>query len=148
MNPSDLAECFSVVDDMSGPDYRASSVGWHPDGKMEEMASPELRYILVRAACTTDAVAGAEAGEEAEAASSPAGSIQGFTSLMPTFEDVMLTCFVANEAARAFYRKMGFDVDVSSPRERKLRSGKRSTAEYVILSRSVVARKRSSKVPD
>lgn len=39
---------------------------WQPDKKVKEMHSGDLRYILVKDA---------------------AGTIQGFTSLMPTFEE-------------------------------------------------------------
>jgi hypothetical protein len=67
-------ECFALVDKTSGPDYRSSSVGWHPAAKRKEMKSPELRYILVL-------------DEE--------GCVKGFTSMMPTFEygDPVVYCY-------------------------------------------------------
>ncbi len=48
---------------------------------------------------------------------------------------VMLTCFKRNEGGMRFYDRLGFSVDASSPRDRRLRSGKVVTTDYVILSR-------------
>ncbi|KAJ4164447.1 hypothetical protein LMH87_006123 [Akanthomyces muscarius] len=53
---------------------------------------------------------------------------------IPTLEKTMLTCFVSNAHARRFYEKLGFDVDQSSPRPRRLRD-KVIEPEYVILCR-------------
>lgn len=58
----------------------------------------------------------------------------------PSVDKAMLTCFTANHKARQFYGRMGFVVDPSSPRDRKLRSGTRVTADYVILSCDVTRR--------
>ncbi|KAI1065798.1 hypothetical protein LB507_000140 [Fusarium sp. FIESC RH6] len=66
MSDEDLEACYNLVDETSGADYRNSSLGWHPSVKKKEMRSPDLRYILVKD------------GE---------GSIKGFTSFMPTFEN-------------------------------------------------------------
>ena len=66
MSDEDLEACYNLVDETSGADYRNSSLGWHPSVKKKEMRSPDLRYILVK-------------DEE--------GSIKGFTSFMPTFEN-------------------------------------------------------------
>jgi N-alpha-acetyltransferase 40 len=62
----DLQACFDLVEETSRHDYEPSSVGWKPTRKMAEMKSAELRYILVKDA---------------------RGSIRGFTSLMPTYEE-------------------------------------------------------------
>jgi hypothetical protein len=66
MRDDELEACFDLVDETSGEDYRNSSLGWHPAMKRREMRSPDLRYILVKD------------GD---------GKINGFTSLMPTFEN-------------------------------------------------------------
>ncbi|KAM0440944.1 hypothetical protein ACHAPT_000247 [Fusarium lateritium] len=66
MRDDELEACFNLVDETSGADYRSSSLGWHAAGKRKEMRSPDLRYILVKD------------GD---------GEINGFMSLMPTFED-------------------------------------------------------------
>jgi hypothetical protein len=52
-------------------------------------------------------------------------------------EKVMLTCFLSNENALNFYQRLGFEVDVSSPGERKTRK-KVVKAAYVIMSKVVV----------
>lgn len=51
---------------------------------------------------------------------------------------VMLTCFTKNSSAFQFYRKLGFDVDPISPEPKKLRSGKESVPDYVIMSKTIV----------
>lgn len=53
---------------------------------------------------------------------------------VPRVEKTMLTCFVHNRGARRFYERVGFEVDEASPRDRKLRSGKVVTSDYLILS--------------
>jgi hypothetical protein len=63
----DLQACFRLVEQTSRPDYEQSSVKWRPRKKLEEMASPELRYILVKEKETN--------------------TLRGFTSLMPTYEE-------------------------------------------------------------
>ncbi|PYH78408.1 acyl-CoA N-acyltransferase [Aspergillus uvarum CBS 121591] len=48
----------------------------------------------------------------------------------------MLTVFRANEAAIRFYERLGFGVDESSPRPRRLRNGTVKDPDYRILSRA------------
>lgn len=66
MGEDDLDACFNLVDETSGEAYRSSSVGWHVKAKKTEMRSPDLRYILIK---------------------SEANALNGFTSMMPTFEN-------------------------------------------------------------
>lgn len=54
---------------------------------------------------------------------------------IPALEKTMLTCFVANEHARRFYERLGFEVDESSPGTRRLRGGKVFEPDYVIMSK-------------
>ncbi|GJC84325.1 N-alpha-acetyltransferase 40 [Colletotrichum liriopes] len=56
---------------------------------------------------------------------------------IPIIEKVMLTCFLANANARAFYERLGFERDAISPVERKLRFGKVFVPDYLIMSRRV-----------
>lgn len=56
----------------------------------------------------------------------------------PTVDKVMLTCFLSNEGALAFYRKLGFEKDDISPEPRRLRFGKVFVPDYVIMSKAVV----------
>ncbi|KAK1977780.1 acyl-CoA N-acyltransferase [Colletotrichum cereale] len=179
----ELQACFDLIERTSGADYRASRDGWKPLGKLKEMRSPELRYILVKevppppAAAAAAAGGGSNDGDDGEKAAEE-GRICGFTSLMPTFEEgeavvycyeihlveelrgtgmgrglmdrlvrvaesisgvekVMLTCFVANASARAFYERLGFERDAISPPERTLRSGRAFVPDYLIMSRRV-----------
>lgn len=66
MSAEDLEACFRLVEETSKADYESSSVGWKPAKKLTEMKSPELKYIMVK---------------------DVAGSVCGFTSLMPTYEE-------------------------------------------------------------
>ncbi|KAI1761162.1 acyl-CoA N-acyltransferase [Hypoxylon sp. FL1150] len=66
MSIEDLEACFRLVEETSKADYESSLDGWKPAKKLIEMKSPELRYIMVK---------------------DVTGSVRGFTSLMPTYEE-------------------------------------------------------------
>ncbi|KAJ4416606.1 N alpha-acetyl-transferase [Neurospora sp. IMI 360204] len=68
LSEEDLKACFDLIKETSYDDYQNSKDKWQPRKKMEEMKSPDLRYVLVK-----------EDGSN--------GSIRAFTSLMPTFEE-------------------------------------------------------------
>ncbi|OTB00709.1 hypothetical protein M426DRAFT_324069 [Hypoxylon sp. CI-4A] len=160
LSAEDLDACFKLVEETSRADYENSSAGWKSSKKLEEMKSPELRYIMVK---------------------DVAGIVRGFTSLMPTYEEgepvvycyeihlkpelqgtglgrtligflesvaantppiekVMLTCFVSNERGLSFYKKLGFEKDEISPEPRKLRFGKEFIPDYMIMSKVVTKR--------
>ncbi|KAL6876583.1 acetyltransferase [Trichoderma novae-zelandiae] len=74
LTKDDFRSCFDIIELTSGADYRDSSVGWRPSVKNKEMRSPDLRYILVK---------------------DDKGTVKGFTSLMPTFEnhEPVLYCY-------------------------------------------------------
>ncbi len=65
--PDDLSACFRLIEQTSRKDYENSAAKWQPTAKLKEMRSPELRYILVK--------------------KKDSGTIHGFTSLMPTYEE-------------------------------------------------------------
>jgi GNAT superfamily N-acetyltransferase len=67
LSEDELMACFHLIELTSREDYDNSAGKWHPDKKLKEMKSPELRYILVKEKDT--------------------GAIHGFTSLMPTYEE-------------------------------------------------------------
>jgi ribosomal protein S18 acetylase RimI-like enzyme len=48
--PQDLVECFDLIKLTSSAEYKASSMGWHPKNKKDEMADKAMWYILVRRA--------------------------------------------------------------------------------------------------
>ncbi|TQN67395.1 N-alpha-acetyltransferase 40 [Colletotrichum shisoi] len=157
----ELQACFDLIDHTSGADYRASKDGWRPASKMKEMRSPDLRYILVKDADGDDG--GKTCGftslmptfEEGEAVvycyeihllEELRGTGMGrllmdhlvrVAESIPIIEKVMLTCFLANAGARAFYERLGFERDAISPVERRLRFGKVFVPDYLIMSRRV-----------
>ncbi|PMB65917.1 hypothetical protein BM221_008116 [Beauveria bassiana] len=152
MQDAELEACFGLVERTSSRDYRRAAGGWHPEAKRAEMRSPGLRYILVRGAPAEEATASSDESAT-ENSGDGGGEIRAFTSFMPTWEDnkpvvhvttaadrigalhkTMLTCFTANARARRFYEKLGFAVDDSSPRPRRLRD-KVVEPEYVIMYR-------------
>lgn len=49
----DLGSCIKLIEGTSGDDYRASSIGWNPKSKMEEMKDEEMMYILIREGINT-----------------------------------------------------------------------------------------------
>ncbi|KAM0455236.1 hypothetical protein ACHAO4_004112 [Trichoderma viride] len=74
LGKDDFKACFDIIEFTSGEDYKNASTGWHPAMKKKEMKSPDLRYILVK---------------------DENGTVKGFTSLMPTFEnhEPVLYCY-------------------------------------------------------
>lgn len=55
----------------------------------------------------------------------------------PPVKKVMLTCYLSNQKALAFYEKFGFTEDPISPVPKKLRYGREYIPEYVIMSKAV-----------
>ena len=77
LSDRDLNACFELIAETSESDYRNSSVGWHPDKKLKEMKSAELRYILVK---------DGDGDGDGDGDSDSGGSVRAFTSMMPTYE--------------------------------------------------------------
>lgn len=105
MSADDLESCFKLIEETSGEDYRGSSLGWHPAAKKEEMRSPELRYLLVRRGRGREGIQdpGQQAEHSGDGSARPESDtdeqqsqpIQGFASIMPTFEnqEPVLYCY-------------------------------------------------------
>lgn len=163
----DFLLCFGLIESTSLSDYRLSEKGWHPREKEKEMRLPDLKYILLKRAITTSAVARAVEID----------MLDGFLSFMITYEDgkevvycyevhlgktvrglgagkylvetmeeigrnvgvekSMLTVFKSNEGALRFYERLGYAVDEYSPGPRRLRNGTVKEASYLILSKSL-----------
>jgi ribosomal protein S18 acetylase RimI-like enzyme len=70
-----LKACFKLLARTSSADYKASSRGWSPKEKKEEMRDPEMWYILV------------QRGHRKSKPVSPAQSVLGFLSFMITHDD-------------------------------------------------------------
>ncbi|KAI1383996.1 acyl-CoA N-acyltransferase [Hypoxylon trugodes] len=160
LSTEDLDSCYNLVEETSRADYEASSSGWRPIKKLAEMQSPELRYILVKDATGimrgfTSLMPTYEEGEpvvycyeihlKPELQGTGLGkTLMGFLESVaantPPIEKVMLTCFLRNQRALAFYKKAGFEKDEISPEPRRLRFGKEFIPDYIIMSK-VVARR-------
>lgn len=88
MGNSELAACFDLIAKTSQQDYQASSRGWDPNYKMEEMQDTEMLYLLVRQAegyIGVDKISGHDSGAE------HAGAILGFLSFKFEAEDEELS---------------------------------------------------------
>lgn len=152
--------CFNLIASTSSGDYSDSSKGWSPSKKRKEMRLPDLRYLLVESMSSTVDVPiegflsfmlTYEDGHEViycyEIHLSPKLRGCGIgRNLMGAMEDVgkragvgkaMLTVFVENQRALAFYEKLGYSEDDFSPQPRKLRNGVIKKPDYVILSKSL-----------
>ncbi|KXX79690.1 N-alpha-acetyltransferase 40 [Madurella mycetomatis] len=161
LKEGDLQACFFLIEQTSRKDYENSAGKWHPKKKLVEMRSPELRYILVREKDTqairgfTSLMPTYEEGEpviycyeihlQPELRGTGLGSLlMSFHSTvatnLPPVTKVMLTCFLSNQSGLNFYEKLGFEKDDISPGPRKLRYGKTSTPDYVIMSKLIRSR--------
>ena len=159
IRPEDLEACFKLVEFTSSLDYKTSSIGWSAAQKRQEMADPDMKYLLLT---TSDGIT-----------STPSYRIHGFLSFMLTREDElpviycyeihlwpslqgrgigktlmrlmenigqqagvqgsMLTVFTKNEVAKKMYERMGYGVHESSPSPRRLRGGRTKEPDYQIL---------------
>ncbi|KAK4241180.1 acyl-CoA N-acyltransferase [Achaetomium macrosporum] len=158
LSEQDLAACFRLIEETSRKDYENSAWKWRPEKKLKEMKSPDLRYVLVKEKDTglirafTSLMPTYEEGQPViycyEIHLQPELRGTGLGALLmaihstvganlPPVTKVMLTCFLSNQRALAFYRKLGFEKDEISPGPRKLRHGKTFIPDYVIMSQAV-----------
>lgn len=172
LDPAALNTCFDLIKSTSSADYAASSIGWKSATKRKEMGLPDLRYLtLSKLSKDWDEPLGTnglpegflsfmltyEDGKEViycyELHLRPHLQDKGIGKfLVKMMEDVgvnagvekaMLTVFVANEAARAFYKRLGYEEDEFSPRPRKLRKGVVKVPDYIILSKALAGQDRA-----
>lgn len=174
ISPTDMKACFNLIASTSSEDYKASSTGWSPAKKREEMRLPDLRYIILR--------------RKTLGSDGSGGTVVGFLSFMLTYEDgyvvvycyevhlteelqgkgigkrlmemmeemgkragvakAMLTSFKANGNAMTFYERRGYEEDEYSPRPRKLRNGVVKEPDHVILSKAFFTNIGKLKVED
>ena len=158
LTKDELDFCFNLISTTSKADYEPSSFGWHPRRKRREMLEEEMRYLLLRPTgsgqiegflsfmMTHDSSPSVpvlyiyEIHLDAKLRGKGYGvylmelaeSIAAKTGV----EKVMLTCFLSNGKALAFYGKRGFEKDVSSPDDRRTRA-KVVKVDYVIMSKPV-----------
>ncbi|KAF9692314.1 hypothetical protein EKO04_009766 [Ascochyta lentis] len=84
MKNDELAVCFDLISKTSQQDYKASSRGWHPTYKMEEMQDKEMMYFLVR---QTEGYIGFDKVDEQDSSAKHAGAVLGFLSFKFEPED-------------------------------------------------------------
>ena len=154
----DMDACFSLVALTSSNDYANSSIKWSPAKKRKEMRLPDLRYILIKQ--SPAALPGGflsfmltyEDGYEVIYCyeihlAAHLRKLGLGARLIRMIEEVgrrvgveklMLTVFLANQDALAFYKRLGYAVDEFSPRPRILRGGITKEADYALLSRSLL----------
>ena len=165
LSQDELQKCFELIERTSRHDYEPSSFGWHPKRKMREMKEKEMRYIILKDCPPQDSSEAGISGflsfmlthdstpsvpvlyiYEIHLDNGTRGKGLG-RSLMKMAENiakrvgvekVMLTCFKSNGNARSFYEKMGYDVDICSPDDRKTRN-KVDKVDYVIMSKDLVS---------
>ncbi|KZM21655.1 N-acetyltransferase [Ascochyta rabiei] len=84
MKNDELAVCFDLISKTSQQDYKASSRGWHPTCKMEEMQDKEMMYLVVR---QTEGYMGFEKVDVQKSGAQYIGAILGFLSFKLESED-------------------------------------------------------------
>ncbi|KAH8167026.1 hypothetical protein CIB48_g1212 [Xylaria polymorpha] len=154
---ADLDACYNLIEETSRIDYESSTSGWKPVKKIAEMKSPELRYILVKNSegdirGFTSLMPTYEEGEPVvycyEIHLKPELQRTGMSRLLmsflesvaahtPPIKKIMLTCFLSNQKALAFYKSFGFTQDPISPVPKKLRYGREFIPDYVIMSKTI-----------
>ncbi|KAF1935707.1 acyl-CoA N-acyltransferase [Clathrospora elynae] len=105
LKKSEMDACIGLVEKTSGRDYRASSIGWNPRKKREEMLDTEMVYLLVRQGAVAEQTQAQDMADSEKAKATPAdekGSPQliqdyasvsdaeeivGFISFMFTYDD-------------------------------------------------------------
>lgn len=75
---ADLQSCYQLIKATSYDDYKASSIGWSRRRKMDEMNTPDLRYLLIKKAALVEAESTQKDASE---------DLIGFLSFMLTRED-------------------------------------------------------------
>ncbi|KAF3206020.1 hypothetical protein TWF192_000658 [Orbilia oligospora] len=158
--PSEVFDnCFDLLEANMSAAYKATSRGWNPRKKKEEMKHPAMRYLVLTVV---------ESGDKS--------SFVGFLEFMITEEEgseviytyeldilpdyqklglgkklldvaeefgrrvgvekAMLTVFDSNRGARRFYEREGYDLDEISPEPKVLRNGTIKPSTYHILSKA------------
>ncbi|KAF1358143.1 acyl-CoA N-acyltransferase, partial [Lizonia empirigonia] len=157
MRNDDLAACFDLISKTSQQDYKASSRGWNPIVKMEEMQDKDMMYLLVRQA---EGYLGVDKLEPEDEEMNKMRSVlyiyeihlddrlrgQSLGGRMIRWAEsqaclvkitkMMLTVFTVNEGARRLYKREGFVTDESSPEDRVTRR-KVIKADYIIMSKEL-----------
>ncbi|KAK6527096.1 hypothetical protein TWF281_010288 [Arthrobotrys megalospora] len=157
--PSEVFDnCFDLLEANMSGSYKATSRGWHPRKKKEEMKHPAMRYLVLSA---DNGVESTFVGFLEFMITEEEGSEVIYTyelDLLPAYqklglgkklldvaeefgkrvgvEKAMLTVFDSNKGARRFYEREGYDLDEISPDPKILRNGTIKPSTYHILSKA------------
>ncbi|KAK6349189.1 hypothetical protein TWF730_009940 [Orbilia blumenaviensis] len=161
--PDVFDNCFDLLEANMSASYKATSRGWHPRKKKEEMKHPAMRYLVLTAVSGGSGQASGssfvgflefmiteEEGSEViytyELDILPAYQKMGLgKKLLDVAEEfgrrvgvekAMLTVFDSNRGARRFYEREGYDLDEISPDPKILRNGTIKPSTYHILSKA------------
>ncbi|KAF3918340.1 hypothetical protein ABW21_db0207242 [Orbilia brochopaga] len=149
-------DCFDLLEANMSTSYRATSKGWSPRKKKEEMKHPAMRYLILTATAPEATFIGflefmitEEEGSEViytyELDIIPSQQKLGLGKCLLEVaeefgkrvgvEKAMLTVFDSNKGARRFYEREGYDLDEISPEPKILRSGLVKPPTFHILSK-------------
>ncbi|KAF3909578.1 hypothetical protein AA313_de0205641 [Arthrobotrys entomopaga] len=92
-------DCFDVLEANMSPAYKATSIGWHPRKKKEEMKHPAMRYLVLTADDDDD--------NGGEPPSSGTGTFVGFLEFMITEEEGAEVIYTYELDIVASYQKLG-----------------------------------------
>lgn len=87
LSNDELAVCFDLISTTSQQDYKASSLGWRPAEKMEEMKDKEMMYLVVRQKEGYIGIDKISEADSQESSAMHAGAILGFLSFKFDFDD-------------------------------------------------------------
>ncbi|KAL4796529.1 acyl-CoA N-acyltransferase [Aspergillus venezuelensis] len=96
--PSELEQCFNLIEATSSAAYKDSSMGWSASEKRKEMKLPDMKYMILRRRADASSNAGDESGKDGEGdgagentqaldGSFITGEFAGFLEFMVTYED-------------------------------------------------------------
>ncbi|KAK6512406.1 hypothetical protein TWF481_001292 [Arthrobotrys musiformis] len=163
--PSEVFDnCFDLLEANMSAAYKATSRGWNPRKKKEEMKHPAMRYLVLTTipGGNDKTVGGAGfVGFLEFMITEEEGSDVIYTyelDILPAYqklglgkrlldvaeefgrrvgvEKAMLTVFDSNKGARRFYEREGYDLDEISPDPKVLRNGTIKPSTYHILSKA------------
>ncbi|KAK6333168.1 hypothetical protein TWF718_010991 [Orbilia javanica] len=161
--PADVFDsCFDLLEANMSVAYKATTRGWNPRKKKEEMKHPAMRYLVLTVVSGDNQPQGSSfVGFLEFMITEEEGSEVIYTyelDILPAYqklglgkrlldvaeefgrrvgvEKAMLTVFESNKGARRFYEREGYDLDEISPEPKVLRNGTIKPPTYHILSKA------------
>lgn len=156
--------CLALIEHTSSDAYRQSSIGWNPVDKLEELADPAMRFLILRDVASSslagfasfmiccedgldtiycyeihleERLRGRGLGAQLMGALEAIGRAVGV-------EKAMLTVFTSNVSARRFYQALGYELydeeDVPSPKRLRGRKTPKPEPSYLIMAKDLLDR--------